>query len=438
LAATQQAEAEGYSGLRLKRRVAEIIQAQRDQQGDFTETGRQYGLAITFNNTPYGPLGSVAQKINQLNREYPWHRFLVPFTNIIANVVNESMNYTPVGSMRALMARRWGVYGKPYDVTNWGDQQMVADLHAKAALGATFLFALVAKSMSGLDDDDPPFAITGRGPTDASVRNTLRETGWIPNAIKIGNRYYSYMQTPAALPLATAGNYLDSLRYGKLAEGDLLDRLAYVGASTMGSIVDQSFLDSIGRLFGAVERPSQTKGGDNLADWAARTGSSFVAPNLIRQIDTAFDPAAYDGQGVRAAVLRQLPFARRNLRPVLNGLGEPVERPWQQRFISAKAGDAVWSELARLEVGIYPRSAQYNGEPMTDDEIYDLVKLSGPKIRAKIERLMSNRSYSRIPDKDGEGVRRSTRTKRDIIQDIINTERTRAKREVMRNRGSDQ
>lgn len=422
--AATQATREGFTGRQHRRRVAEIIQAQRDAQGDFSRTGREFGLATTFNNEPYGVLGAVAQLINSFSRGHPWARLVVPFTNIIANVVNESINYTPVGSIRALYTAK--PYGKQIDRSDWADQQMLADLHAKAAIGTILLIGIAMRAAAHMDDDDPPFAVTGQGPKDKGRRDTLRASGWIPNSIKVGDRYFSYQQTPAAVPLAVLGNYMDALRYGKLDQGDALDRVAYVLSMTGKTIVQQSFLDSIARLSGSIERPSETKSGDALADWASRTGASFVAPNLLRQIDSTFDSKVYAAEDVRGMVLSQLPFARRQLRPVLNGLGEAIEKPWMERFTNQATPDPVWRELARLNVGVYPAALEFQGRALTNDEVYDVVRIAGPVIRQRVTRLMAAPGYARMNDE-----RRADR-----IGDIIRQARASAKRQVMTSRAA--
>jgi hypothetical protein len=51
------------------------------------------------------------------------------------------------------------------------------------------------------------------GPRTADQRKQLQETGWIPYSIKVGDKYYSYGWTPAAIPIAILGNYLDAKKY---------------------------------------------------------------------------------------------------------------------------------------------------------------------------------------------------------------------------------
>ena len=399
-AAAVKATSEGYTSLTHRRRVEEIIQAQRDETANFGETGREFALRTTFNNKPYGLLGAIAQAINTVGARFPATRLVIPFTNIIANVTNESLNYTPIGSLRALATRFGGanLYGKQADVTSWADQNALAELHAKAALGTLLLTALVLKAASHADDDDPPFMVTGQGPQDANKRKTWLAAGNLPNSIKLGNRSYTFQNTPAAVPLAVIGNMLDAYRFGKLSEASTFDRVALALALSGKTLVQQSFLDSLARLFGAVEYPSPRTTGRNIADWAGRTGSSLVVPNAVKQVEQIFNPSKYDDYTVQGELLRHIPFVRVNERPTLNGLGEPIERPLSERFTKPQNPDPLWRELARLNVGVYPVRMEWQGETLTEEQLYDVARRSGPLIRRDLERLMTSPSYSRWKD----------------------------------------
>jgi hypothetical protein len=128
-----------------------------------------------------------------------------------------------------------------------------------------------------------------------------------------------------------------------------------------------------------------------MVNWASRTGSSFVVPNVLRWMDAFQDPTQYDNEGIRGAVLSQIPVARQALRPQLNGLGEPIVRPWTRRFTTPANPDPVWRALAALDMGIYPSEFSYRAhryaepQPMTEAQKYELVRQTGPHIRRIVE-----------------------------------------------------
>ena len=132
------------------RRIAQILD--RGRLPELREQAHQYALRATFNNKPYGLLGVVAEAFNHARRNSKAINFVVPFVNVVANVTNESLNYTPVGTFRAILGHggqvgnwRFGgeLYGRPATATD------VADLHAKAALGTALLGGLVALAAEG-------------------------------------------------------------------------------------------------------------------------------------------------------------------------------------------------------------------------------------------------------------------------------------------------
>lgn len=382
-AAEAQARTEGLRGLDFRRRVAEIIEQSRPEA--LRETARDYALRATFNGDPYGLIGVVARAMNAVNRQAVVTRAVVPFVNVVANVMNEGLNYTPVGAGRAL----WGHFKGELE-EQW----------AKAAVGTVLLSALAAATSESLTNPAAPFAVTGSGPRDKNQRAQLKGTGWLPNALKIGDRYYSYANTPLAIPLAILGNYQDALRYKKLGEQDAANRAAYVLGQSGQVILQQGFLDSLDRALQLLHRDSPAKAGTQLADFVGRSASSLVVPNALRMVDRVFDPTVYESDTVQGAVAAQLPFVRREGRPALNVFGEPVRNPVLDRFTTAALDDPLLRTLAAKDVWISvpdrldlvvegkKRDGEGNYRVLTPEEFYTFMQRSGPAIRAALsERL---------------------------------------------------
>lgn len=399
-AARAQAMAEGLTGLDLRRRVGEIIgQGRETAMPGITETAREFALRSTYNNTPYGVMGLLAEGINsfthRLMEQHPRLGFVartvVPFTNIVANVVNEKLNFTPVGLFRAWRAGVTNeLYGRPItDATARGD------LLAKAMLGTAFTGALTAVAAQYLNDEDPKFAITGNGPATPEQRKQLQATGWLPHAVKVGDHYVSYMNTPPALMLTVIGNYFDGLRYRHFDQAGALDRAAFVLKNSGDVITQQSFLDGIANLFQVMGNDNTKTGGQQLERWAARTASSLVVPNLVMQVDRMFDPTKYDDAGVRGLIQAQVPFVRRLNKPVLNVLGEPVDQGVLSRDYGRTRSDELWRVLAEKQAWIpVPSKDTIVGDKkrgpdhyrtLTPAEYYDYIQESGLRIRNRLE-----------------------------------------------------
>ena len=388
-AAKVQAHAEGLTGLDLRRRVNEILEQGRPDA--MRMDAKDYALQVTFNGKPYGLIGAIAEAINYAHQKTVVTRFAVPFTNIVSNVVNEGLNYVPpVGVGRAIWGHMKGeLHGK------LADREALYDQWTKAALGTALLTGLAIATAETLDDEDPAFAIYGEGPRTKDQRNQLKAGGWIPNSVKVGKRYYSFANTPAAIPLAIMGNYFDAVRFKSLDETDALNRAAYAFLQGGHVILQSSFLDSLARLFEVANRDSTKKSGAHLAEFAGRTAGSFVIPNALKQVDRIFDPTVYDSADVEAGVINQIPFVRKLNKAALNVFGEPVQTYVSSRFTSEQKVDPVLKMLAKKKVfiSVPDRQDVTIGKKklgagyyrvLTPDEFYDFTKESGQAIRKQL------------------------------------------------------
>ena len=71
------------------------------------------------------------------------------------------------------------------DLLGKNGQRAQAQALAKWTLGSSIFAGAGAMSGNG--------NLTGSGPSDPAERAVLRSTGWQPNSIQLGNKYYSYI-----------------------------------------------------------------------------------------------------------------------------------------------------------------------------------------------------------------------------------------------------
>jgi hypothetical protein len=404
-AARDQAVREGLSGSAAKRRAAEVLSGGRSQE--VRETAAEFARRQTFNNRPYGLLGEVAGMFNrakgsQNQKLRTAATLIVPFTNIVANVVNDSLNYTPVGALRAWRAKTNLLGQEMGNLSEVQRSDLRAELYAKATIGTVGLMGLAFWAGGDLDDKDPDRAIYGAGPQDASDRKGWLANGGIAHSVKVGNRYYSYANTPMAIPLAMVGNYMDRIRDARVYKVRSATRVEEdaalaTAAAMLGSarvITEQSFLVGLMDLFDLVGNSQAEVGARKAVKTGVRMASSFVVPNLVRQVDKAFDPTVYDARSLEDQVLQAVPFARSQGRPALNALGQVVVNPLEAQFTSKERGDALVKLLA--ERGLWPALPSRNevyarkGRTMTDDEYYQFVKESGTLMGALLGRMQGS------------------------------------------------
>jgi len=419
--ARDQAESEGLSGADLGLRTQELIFNQRDAN-TFLQ-GDRFGLEATFNNAPRGAIGELARMMGKFGTVVPPFKLFVPFTNIVANVANASLNYSPVGALRAgtgeyvgnfaarvarklpggePLARIAEAVGSLNKGGYWGESKLDAKererrgipstpeevreerqaLIVKALGGTAAMIALLALGLSG-DDDEMPF-ITGKGPDDPARRNQLRASGWQPHTIRFpdGTRV-SYLTFATAIPFAFVGNLVDGYRYNKLGEADAATVMLRGGVGAVSTITDMSFVSGVSDLMDVL----RDNKGAKAERWAAGVATSVMMPNLVRQFDRAIDPTVRESNSFGESIQSAIPGARQQLQPRITPLAEPIRTNPLSRFgsISPETNPVLDVLNAKGIVIREPGATTKVGNRVaTADELREITEISGPRIMQRL------------------------------------------------------
>lgn len=395
------------------RRVYDIVEQNRPNQ--LVKEAHDFALRGTFNNPPDGALGVAARFFNGITHKVPAVRFFVPFVNVITNVANEYVNYSPIGYARAM--KGGSITGNRKTFT----EQDRKELMIKATIGTTAaIAAFVLSGIGGDDEEEPFFQITADGYNDYKKNKELELTGWRPYSIKLGNTWVSYKLTPMAAILAAVGALRDRERYGK--EKLTENALNYVVAPMqefMSTVAETSFLGSAETFLSGVLGATKGDKGQKLVEWASKTGGAAVpilGTNLYQQMaERVYDALdvsdkeyrGADGAiGIFAKMLRNVPVIRDEFQNAVNGLGE--ELPPQTGgviFSKKQAGPnaKLWQLLADKKATTGRpdrRGATYidiNGDQkaMNDEQFYFFAKTRGEYIRTLMEK-----QYDRLKDMD--------------------------------------
>ena len=351
-----EAEREGFEkgsrGYRL--RVAEILDQRlgqnRTESGEVRTVDTQgllnESVAAALNNTyqqePRGFLGSVIQAINILAAKQPETRFVIPFTRIVGNVWNMSLDMSGYGLVRyyglpteKLINRRLG----QWDSLQGSEKEM---LRFRALMGLTFVGIAAALAAFGYDKDYEKawFRINGSGPETPQAKQALMKTGWKPWSLKVGNRYWSYLPTPLAIPLALVGEMADNYHYKKTGARALFN-VSHAGL-TRALLVpfDMMFLSGLSDVFKMTDSSQPEQAEARAKAFVSRLGSSLLIPNLVKDIDQKLVPWLLDALGVetdwgkrtaRAGMvdgifIANTPVLRQMYgKPEVDVLGNPVE-----------------------------------------------------------------------------------------------------------------
>ncbi|MCI0563547.1 MAG: hypothetical protein MN733_34160, partial [Nitrososphaera sp.] len=242
--AMDQASSEGFTGRDQKLRAYEIMEQYRPEYA--VQEAENFAAKGTFNYKPTGTLGRVANSLNNMRRDLPAMNYIVPFVNTVINVANEYLNYHPLfGGIRYVR-----------QATGWGKAKQRLSDEERARVGVKALVGTIAMAALFLlddpEDEDSLFEITANGTGSTKKNYELERTGWRSYSIRIGDTWYSYKNTPLALPLATVGFMKDAQRYGKKPDVESIATIAAMGS--LKFIMDLNTLSSLADFFSLFDK----------------------------------------------------------------------------------------------------------------------------------------------------------------------------------------
>jgi len=377
------------------RRIRNIMEQERPEQ--LVSETHDFALDGTWNRPPIGALGYFAGLVNQATRKFPALKFAIPFTNLITNVANDYLNYTPLGFARA--AAGGSITGNIKKPLTEDQRAMLVNKAIQGTSLAITLFLLSQKW--GDDDDEPIIQITADGYNDYKKNKELERTGWRPYSIKIGNVWVSYKLTPFAGILSFVGAYRDYENYQKeeMTEAKF-SHIAGAAALAMASIFETSFLPSVQTLLGGLLGVSKGDKGDKLVEWMSKTGTSFVpvlGTNLYQQVAQMVQrglniPDKEYKQTYFGRFLRNIPVARDSYQNTVNGLGEELP-PSSAGVLWSMENKGPYSKLWNLlaekksntgrpdRKGASYYDKDLNQKAMNDEQFYFFSKQRGEYIR---------------------------------------------------------
>ena len=388
----QATELEGRTGSAARVRAQELAERQRPIA--MQEESTEYGKHSSLNFDPEGMAGVFSRKVSDLVREVPGGKFVIPFTRIVANVSNISIDHTPWGFVRLIRGIK-NSKGVLEPITGHRRAQLVA----KATMGTVLMTAVyMLDAMGGDDDKDKLFRITGAGTGDFNKDNQLKETGWRPWSFKIRNGpWIDYRLTPLAIGFAIMGSLRDAQRYKKMDEKTIWDRFSYAMLKSASVIFNMSFLSGINQVMALLDPGSPEGSGKKLLSYLTRIGSSIAIPAILKQLDRTFDDSVRDNATIAEGLMREVPIVSHDVKPKLNLLGEPIKQTTGpvSIFFSKENSDPVWRLIVDKEAFISKPSTSTkidfgkNERIMTEDEYYQYVQESGKIIRERIDRRLS-------------------------------------------------
>lgn len=388
-------------GADYKRRVFELME--QSVSDEILEDANDFASRGTFNYAAEGRLGSLTDGVAAItNTEgIKAAKFVVPFTRIVSNVANRYLDYSPVGYYRFI---KGGIgkkpkrkFGKSKYSREFTQEERTKEF-IKASLGTLSAVTLFMLSGGGDDEDKGFLEITGAGTGDYKKNYLLKEQGWQAYSIKFGNKWYSYANTPLAIPMSVIGNIRDRQKYrGETLENKTVaDKTGMVVWQTFKYFTDLTFLKGLSEFLSEFSEDESERPISYLAKFTTGVGKSFVMPNLFTQVSrqtlATLDMPLKEAKTITEKLIRDIPFARKGLNDMINVFGEPVI-PDTDRYISEVEYDPVIELMVKNNAYVGAPTKNINvfdldsGEdrPLTNDEFYDYAKYRGQKIKSLIE-----------------------------------------------------
>jgi len=398
-AAQQKAASEGFTGRDLQRRTYEIMEQSWSEE--MREDANSFASKGTYNYEPEGVLGIATGVINNATSKLPVLKTVVPFSRVISNVLNDYLNYTPWGLVRAAKGGM-GIPGKG-SYRRFSQEELLRE-KIKGVMGTAAMVALYA--MTASDDDDEPFLeITADGTGNMKKNYELGETGWKQYSFKLRgtNTWFSYQNTPLAIPFAVIGYIRDSAKYK--GEEVSEEKLGMILSGVIHYITDMSFMSGLSDFFEIISSKDVGSTAEKIGMFANRTVKTAVVPNLFTQVSRGvqeiIDSPMKRGDGLFGQYIRDIPMLRDVQGTMYNALGEPIVtetlykfNPIMTRFTSEsdqekKETYKVWELIVENEA--------YIGAPSKSTKIYD------PK--QGIERKFTEDEYQKFALKSGQNTR---------------------------------
>lgn len=360
------AMAEGLEGDDLAKRIADIV-------ANPPENIHMAAVDAARYQTFTKPLGEAGQAAQKWIRKVPGLRLVAPFVRTPTNILKFVGERTPL----AFMSK-----GIRADIAAGGARRDLA--LARIGLGSMTM-AVASDLVSGGH-------VTGGGPSDGKLKAHLRNTGWQPYSVKIGDEFYSYNRLdPLGMMLGLAADTTEVMgqAYGEDGEASA-DELAMAAVMALAkNTTSKTWLTGISDLIDTIEDPDR-----NAARFLSKFAGTIIPTGVAQTNRTFSDPVLRDtkdldlwGQMVNQ-IKSRTPGYSDDLPPRTNVWGEPivlggglgpdiVSPIYQSKAKSSPADE----EILRLGTPITMPSRVVEGVKLKPEEYHRFVVLSGNELK---------------------------------------------------------
>lgn len=346
--ALRMATEEGHTGPELWKRMLEIA---NDPPETIRLAGADAALYSTFQNK-LGDFGNAVMKARAAgsNSAGGWLNpmfVVLPFVKTPTNILKMAAENSPV----APIVGRWRD-----DIAAGGARRELA--LAKMASGTFIMSVAFDYANNGM--------ITGSGPKDPAKREAMQRTGWQPNSIVIGDKYYSYNRgDPIGMLLGFAATTTEMMKRSDIAP-EHFDEASEILGTALGvvssSVADKTWMQGLSGAFAVIESTEHEGSQGKFKSWADRQTGSFVPASSLNSMFKRFtDPVTREINNPWDSIQAKIAGLSDKLQPALDLWGE--ERKPQEVYgraydvlspvpVTQVKVSPIDAELIRLDSGI--------------------------------------------------------------------------------------
>ncbi len=278
-------------------------------------------------------------------------KILLPFMRTPYNIAKQSLERTPAHLIDIAAKAKSG---------KLSGIELTEEL-SKVALGSAIMSGIAAMAINtdeALQSGTP--GITGAGPDDRSEMLNARQAGFMPHAIKFGDKFFSYDR---AEPIGTIIGIAADIATTDW-DGSAADKFQHGVKIIKENLTNKTFLVGLENVMKAWSQPNRKDFSQSLLSSYERT----LVPAFLRQLTPLFDPAirstSWDESPIEP-LKGSIPGLSKTTEQRTTQLGMPIERS-SNRLVAAfspmamsqlKPEASVERELNRLREFDVPMTA---------------------------------------------------------------------------------
>lgn len=198
----------------------------------------KYAQAETLYRTFRKPLGKAGTRIQGVSNDVPGAKLILPFVRTPINIIKyagERSVLAPLALKPFLREMKQGGYKR----------DAVLD---KVALGAGLSAFAVEAAMNG--------RISGGGPTDPEEAAAMRNSGWQPYSVKIGDKWVSYQRfEPLSLIIGATADFAELGKWATKKEAE--DIALGILASIAKNVTSKTWMSGLADFFEVLSDPDR-------------------------------------------------------------------------------------------------------------------------------------------------------------------------------------